>query len=82
MEVKGRFEMAMESSGVTKLHYRSDTDETFIEVEGKNVRETRPTIDAYRVFVVGLVQTLREERTKFSGILKEKTNGKQTETNS
>lgn len=71
MEVKGRFEMVMERSGVTKLHYRGDNVETYVEVEDKNVRETSPNIDAYRAFVVGLVQTLREERTKFYGILKE-----------
>jgi hypothetical protein len=71
MEVKGRFEMTMKSDGVTELHYRSETFESYIEVKGKIVRETSPTIQAYRAFVVGLVQTLREERTKFFGILKE-----------
>ena len=71
MEVNGHFEMVMKSDGVTKLLYRSETEETYVEVKDKNVRETRPTIDAYRAFVVGLVQTLREERTKFYGILKE-----------
>lgn len=75
MEVKGRFEMVMESSGVTKLHYRSETEETNIEIEDNNVRETRPTIEAYLAFIVGLVHTLREERVKFYGILKEKSNG-------
>ena len=71
MEVNGHFEMVMKSDGVTKLLYRSETEETYVEVKDKNVREARPTIDAYRAFVVGLVQTLREERTKFYGILKE-----------
>lgn len=60
---------------VYKLHFRSETEESYIEVDGQNVRETNATIDAYRAFVVALVQTLREERTKFSGILKENKNG-------
>lgn len=72
MEVNGRFEMVMDSSGVTKLRYRSNTDETYIEVEGKSLRETRPSIDAYRVFVVGLVQALREERKRIKEILTKK----------
>lgn len=75
MEVKGHFEMVMKSDGVTKLLYRSETEETYVEVEDKKVRETRPTIQAYRAFVVGLVQTLRDERTRFYGILKENANG-------
>lgn len=71
MEVKGRVEMTMKSNGVTKLHYRGETGETYVEVEDDIVRETSPTIYAYRAFVVGLVQTLREERNRIKKILKE-----------
>lgn len=71
MEVKGKVYL-MQFGEVTKLHFRSETEESYIEVNGQNVRETNATIDAYRAFVVGLVQSLREERKRNKDILIEK----------
>ena len=70
MEVNGTISIA-QIKGVTKLHFRSETEESYIEVNGQNLRETNPTIDAYRAFVVGLAQSLMEERAKLYTKLKE-----------
>lgn len=68
MEVKGKVYLAQVGE-VTTLHFRSETEESYIEVDGMNVRETRPTLDAYRAFVVGLVQSLRQETNRNKEIL-------------
>jgi hypothetical protein len=62
MEVKGKMEIWMNSVGFTKLFYRNETEEAYIEIDGETLRETNPTPDAYRSFVVGLAQRLHEER--------------------
>ena len=71
MEVRAEISIEMLRTGVAKLHFRSDTEETYIEVDGTNVRETNPTINAYRSFVVGLVQSLMKERNRFFQLTKE-----------
>lgn len=72
MEVVGEVTIAVWGTGVTKLHYRSETDETYVEVDGTILRETNPTINAYRAFVTGLVQSLTEERKRNKEILTKK----------
>lgn len=72
MEVAGEVTIAVWGNGVTKLHYRSETDETYVEVDGTNLRETNPTINAYRAFVTGLVQSLSDERKRNKEILTKK----------
>lgn len=72
MEVKGDVEIWVQSDGSTKLHYQSETEESLIIVEGTILRETNPTIDAYRAIVVDLVKNLMEERNRTMNLLEEK----------
>lgn len=68
MEVKGEVEIRVKGK-VAKLHYRGETEESYIEVDGWAFRETNPTQDAYRAFVSGLAQALMEEIKRKKEIL-------------
>jgi hypothetical protein len=65
MEVKGKMVIWLNSAGLAKLFYHNETEETYIEIDGETLRETNPTLDAYRKFVIGLVKGLLEgKKTK------------------
>lgn len=68
MEVKGEVQIRVKGK-VAKLHYRGETEESYIEVDGSVLRETNPTQDAYRSFVLGLAQALIEEIKRNKEIL-------------
>lgn len=70
--MKGDVEIWVQSDGSTKLHYQSETEESLIIVEGTILRETNPSIDAYRAIVVDLVQNLMEERNLTMEFIEEK----------
>jgi len=64
MEVKGNIVIWLNSAGLAKLFYRNETEETYIEIDGETLRETNPTLDAYRKFVIGLVKGLLEGKKR------------------